>query len=125
MAEETIADLLRAVLEERRVSERTLAAELDVSSNALNTWVRGIRIPDPQYVWRIAELANVPIDYAMELAGHLPRSTEGGRQPRAREGHLAALAREMSDRELDLLVRVAETLHEWRDVNALDDEGIS
>ena len=113
---DSVADLIQAVLDERRVSERTLARELQVSPNAINSWLRGMRVPDPPYVWRIAEMAGVSIDYAMRLAGHLPPAEDGDRQHvRARERHLAAIAAELEERDLDLLVQLAETMLRWRE----------
>lgn len=68
----TIADLLRDVLRDRGISERQAAAYMGVSPAAINRWVKGEGVPDPKYVWKIAELAHMPIDEAMRIAGHLP-----------------------------------------------------
>jgi transcriptional regulator with XRE-family HTH domain len=75
----SIADLLRDVMKERHINQRQLAAYLDVSPQAVSEWVKGTRVPDPPYVWKVAEMARMPIEEAMRIAGHLP--PEGGAAP--------------------------------------------
>ncbi len=66
-----ISVLLRRLVDGGK-TQKSIADDLDVSPTAINEWLHGRRIPDPPYIWRIANLAHMDIDEAMRLAGHLP-----------------------------------------------------
>ena len=69
----TIADLLTRLASRPGQSQRSLALYMGVSPTAVNEWIQGKRTPDPQYVWKIAELAGMEIEEVMRIAGHLPQ----------------------------------------------------
>jgi len=69
---EGIAELINATMESRGLKQSQVAAYLEVSAAAVHEWRRGTRTPDPPFVWRSAELAHMPVEDAMRLAGHLP-----------------------------------------------------
>lgn len=72
----TIPTLLADIIRRRGISERQLAAYMGVSPAAMNRWIKGQGTPDPTYCWKIAELAGLPIEHVMRIAGHLPQEDE-------------------------------------------------
>lgn len=68
----TTADLLARIAAERKISLAQLAAYMGVSTSAMHRWTHGQGQPDPRYCWKIAELAGMPVEEVMRIAGHLP-----------------------------------------------------
>lgn len=76
----TIADALNAIMREKHINQRQLAAYLDVSPQAVSEWVKGSRVPEPKFVWKIAELTRRPVEEVMRDAGHLPPRADEPRE---------------------------------------------
>lgn len=76
-----IGELLSKLAARPRSSQRALAVYMGVSPTAVNEWIQGKRIPDPPFCWKIAELAKMPVEDVMRLAGHLPPEADPSPEP--------------------------------------------
>lgn len=65
-------ELIQLILKRRKIKQSQLAAYIGASPAAVNDWLLGKRRPDPQWVWKLAPLANVSVEEAMRIVGHLP-----------------------------------------------------
>lgn len=66
-----VAALLTELLTRNRMTARALSVYLKVSNSAVHAWLLGQRIPDPRYCWKLAELAHLPVEDVMRLAGEM------------------------------------------------------
>lgn len=75
MTEFTIPGILDRLMASKKLSERGLATYLSVSSNAVNGWRRGLRVPPPAYCKKIADYAGLTEEEVLRAAGHLVASS--------------------------------------------------
>lgn len=63
----TFGDVLRQLLEERNVSQRQVAEDMNIAPSTLGNYIRGIREPDYETLKSIANYFNVSIDYLLHF----------------------------------------------------------
>jgi transcriptional regulator with XRE-family HTH domain len=68
----TFGDWLAGQLLSREWSKAEFARRLGVSNGDVSRWVRGVRIPRPDTVDKIADVLGVDVDLALTMAGHRP-----------------------------------------------------
>lgn len=59
-------DILRELLEERRLSQKQLAADLNIAASTMGNYIRNQRQPDFDTVKRFAAYFAVSIDYLLD-----------------------------------------------------------
>ena len=67
----SIPELLTVALAERRVSQRAASLYMGLSTTAVNMWLTGTRVPDPDSCRAIAKWSGFPEEFVLKLAGHL------------------------------------------------------
>lgn len=58
--------VLRTLLEERDISQRQLAQDLNMAPSTMGNYIRDLREPDFETLKRIADYFSVSIDYLLE-----------------------------------------------------------
>ncbi len=110
-----IPKLIDEILTSKRWSERALAMYMEVSSNAVNAWRRGLRRPDPNpYCWKLAELSGRSIVEVMRMAEHLPEDETDGTEPEV-VPELRSALRDLTPGEQRRLVLAAQLAIELRE----------
>lgn len=72
-------------------SDSAIAAELDVSKQALSAWRKGIRSPKKTVLLKIAQIYNVSIDWLMGFdVPKIEESVQSGYQPETIEAKILA-----------------------------------
>lgn len=98
-------DLLRGLLEEREISQKQLAKDLNIAPSTIGYYIRNTREPDFDSVRRIAAYFGVSADYLLGMSSErAARLTEGEREllrvSRALSGEYRALLTELARRML-------------------------
>jgi transcriptional regulator with XRE-family HTH domain len=74
----TFSDALRALLAERRISQRELARRLGLSAQAVNGWMTDSSTPTRDNVERIEDELEVdPRGWLVDLAGYVTKNSDG------------------------------------------------
>ena len=79
VAQMTLAEWLDRQLSSSGMSQNAVANYAGVSHSAVSEWRKGNRIPDPPYVWKLAEYFNADVIEVMRMAGHLPAEEDSSR----------------------------------------------
>jgi len=66
------AEWLNVELRRRRMTQNQLEKELKASGGVVSRWARGIAAPAPKFVYAIAELWSVDVDWLLTLTGYRP-----------------------------------------------------
>ena len=97
-------DLLRGLLEEREISQKQLAKDLNIAPSTIGNYIRSTREPDFDSVRRIAAYFGVSADYLLGMSSERSaRLTEGERE-------LLRLSRALSGEYSALLIELARQL---------------
>jgi transcriptional regulator with XRE-family HTH domain len=97
-----LADLIRATMRERGLTQSAAAEELGVPQSILNRWLSGQHVPSAQHCPRVAAFLGVRRDDVMKMAGHWDDEPEDSNGRR----------REPGDPAVELYVRDVRTLLE-------------
>lgn len=106
MAESPLGTWLREECDHRKLSWRAASLNAGLGATAVYGIIRGMSVPDPATLRKLADYFAVPYQYLMELAGHLP---PGGGEQTEEE---ADIRRALRSRYRDL---PAEALQEIED----------
>ena len=97
-------DLLRGLLEEREISQKQLAIDLNIAPSTIGNYIRNTREPDFDSLRRIAAYFGVSTDYLLGASG------ERGVRLSERERELLRISRSLGDEHGELLVELAREL---------------
>ena len=67
-------DVLRGLLEEKRLSQKHFSEELKIAASTLGNYVRNLREPDYETLKRIADYFRVTTDYLLDHRNHQSKS---------------------------------------------------
>lgn len=62
-----IGEIIKAERKARGLSQTELAKLIGVTQDSISLWEKGKRLPDTQYVIKLAQLFNVSADYLLGL----------------------------------------------------------
>ncbi len=62
-------DVLRKLLEEKSITQKQLAENLNISASTLGNYIRNLRQPDFEMVRKIADYFSVSTDYLLDHHG--------------------------------------------------------
>lgn len=71
----TLAERIKQLRVEAKMTQEDLARELLVSKGAVGNWETGLRRPDPETLEAIADLFNVDMDYLLGRKNDRPEVT--------------------------------------------------
>lgn len=71
----TLAERIKQLRAEAKMTQADLARELSVSKGAVGNWETGMRRPDPETLEEIADLFNVDMDYLLGRKNDRPEVT--------------------------------------------------
>lgn len=60
-----IADRIKALREQKRITQSELAKQLGITRSSVNAWEMGISVPSTQYVVDLASIFKVSTDYLL------------------------------------------------------------
>lgn len=60
-----IADRIKALREQKRITQSELAKQLGITRSSVNAWEMGISVPSTQYVVELAGIFKVSTDYLL------------------------------------------------------------
>ena len=95
-------DVMRELLEEKNVSQKTMAKELNLGVTTLGNYFQGTREPDFSTLRMIAAYFNVPADYLLEMPNP-PANTQA-------EAKLLNNYRNLSPQDRELLIEQSALL---------------
>ena len=61
----TFGDILRELLEDNNISQKQLAADLNIGATTIGNYIRGVREPDFEILKLLATYFNVTTDYLL------------------------------------------------------------
>lgn len=91
-----LADLLKAEMKRRRLTQEQAAAEMQVKQPTINRWLTGAAVPKPLYFDRLATFLDVDEDTVVRAA-HLQQQRR-----RTAEQDFAVLEQRIAELEADL-----------------------
>lgn len=62
-----VADRIKALREENRMTQSDLARKLSITRASVNAWEMGISVPSTQYIVELAGIFNVSTDYLLDV----------------------------------------------------------
>ena len=89
--------ILRALLEEKGISQKQMAADLNISASTLGNYIRNLRQPDFKTVCKIADYFSVSTDF---LLSH----TTKGISTQA-ENELLQIFRSLNEEQQDIYIK--------------------
>lgn len=63
-----VADRIKALREEKSLTQSELARQLGITRASVNAWEMGISVPSTQYVVELAGIFGVSTDYLLDVA---------------------------------------------------------
>lgn len=60
-----VADRIRALREQRELTQTDLAKQLGITRSSVNAWEMGISVPSTQYIVELAQFFKVSTDYLL------------------------------------------------------------
>lgn len=72
-----IADRIKALREQRSITQAELAKRLGITRSSVNAWEMGISVPSTQYLVEVANIFKVSTDYLLGLTKNSTISLEG------------------------------------------------
>lgn len=66
-----LSEKLKSLRKSRKITQAELAAQFDVSQQAIAKWESGRATPEPRTLARLAEFFSVSADYLLDMAGSL------------------------------------------------------
>lgn len=60
-----VADRIKALREQREMTQSELAKQLGITRSSVNAWELGISVPSTQYVVELADIFKVSTDYLL------------------------------------------------------------
>lgn len=95
-------DCLKSVLDDREISQREFARQLNIAPTTLNGYIKNTRQPDFELVKKIADTLGVSVDYLF--------GTDGGRDYTSDERELILNYRQMDNENKQLLKQLSAAL---------------
>lgn len=62
-----LGDILKTLLENRNITQRKLAADLNIASTTLGNYIRNVRQPDFETLKALAKYFDVSVDYLLDF----------------------------------------------------------
>ncbi len=111
---------LRAIREEKNISQKELADKLFVSAQAVSKWERNKSSPNPETIAKIADILEVSADYLLERKDRIGQkeekpTPEGGAGPALKKIALIQKNLALDNRQLEALTQVADSVLAKRD----------
>lgn len=72
-----IADRIKALREQRSMTQAELAKRLGITRSSVNAWEMGISVPSTQYLVEVANIFKVSADYLLGLSTTATVSLDG------------------------------------------------
>lgn len=72
-----VAERIRALREQRAITQAGLAKQLGITRSSVNAWEMGISVPSTQYLVELADIFKVSTDYLLGLSATATISTTG------------------------------------------------
>lgn len=72
-----IADRIKALREQKGLTQSELAKQLGITRSSVNAWEMGISVPSTQYLVALTNIFNVSADYLLGLGRSASVSVEG------------------------------------------------
>lgn len=98
----TFGNILRELLEENNITQKQLAAELNIAATTVGNYIRGIREPDFEILKLIASYFNVTTDYLLDYRADITKSHT--------EDELIRIYRSLSDEKQELFIEQGKLL---------------
>jgi len=92
----TFGDTLRALMEEKNLTQKRLSADLNIAAPTLGNYVRGLREPDYETLKAIAAYFRVSVDYLLDYRSEQTASRL--------EDSLLRVFRQMTDEQQETFV---------------------
>ena len=98
----TFGDILRELLEDNNITQKQLAADLNIGATTIGNYIRGLREPDFEILKLFATHFNVTTDYLLNF--HAGITKDHG------EDELLRLYRSLAPEQKDLLLEQGKLL---------------
>ncbi len=98
----TFGDILRELLEDTNISQKQLAADLNIGATTIGNYIRGVREPDFEILKLLATYFNVTTDYLLNF--------QTGNTKDHGEDELIRLYRSLPVEQRDLLLEQGKLL---------------
>lgn len=98
----TFGDILRELLENSDITQKQLAADLNIGATTIGNYIRGLREPDFEILKLLAAYFNVTTDYLLDF--------QSGTAKDHGEDELLHLYRSLPDEKKDLLLEQGKLL---------------
>ena len=98
----TFGDILRELLENSDITQKQLAADLNIGATTIGNYIRGLREPDFEILKLLAAYFNVTTDYLLDF--------QSGAAKDHKEDELLHLYRSLPDEKKDLLLEQGKLL---------------
>ena len=98
----TFGDILRELLEDNNITQKQLAADLNIGATTIGNYIRGLREPDFEILKLFATYFNVTTDYLLNF--HAGITKDHG------EDELLRLYRSLAPEQKDLLLEQGKLL---------------
>lgn len=98
----TFGDILRELLEDNGISQKQLAADLNIGATTIGNYIRGVREPDFEILKLLATYFNVTTDYLLNY--------QSGETKDHGEDELIRLYRSLPAEQKDLLLEQGKLL---------------
>lgn len=99
------SEILRSLLEDKHLTQKTVATNIGIAQNTLSSYVTGKRQPDLQMLCALADYLDVSPDY---LLGYVPHSSNLNSD----QMQLIEITSKMKPERLKKLVQIAKILAE-------------
>lgn len=99
------SDTLRSLLEDKHLTQKTVASSIGIAQNTLSSYVTGKRQPDLQMLCALADYFDVSTDY---LLGYVPHNSNLTTE----QMQLVEITMKMTPTHLNKLVEIAKILAE-------------
>lgn len=98
----TFGDILRELLEDSDITQKQLAADLNIGATTIGNYIRGLREPDFEILKLLAAYFNVTTDYLLDF--------QSGTAKDHGEDELLHLYRSLPDEKKELLLEQGKLL---------------
>lgn len=98
----TFGDILRELLEDNNITQKQLAADLNIGATTIGNYIRGLREPDFEILKLFATYFNVTTDYLLNFRAGITKDHG--------EDELLRLYRSLAPEQKDLLLEQGKLL---------------
>lgn len=109
----SIAETIKGLRVEYNLTQGQLASALGITQDSISLWECGKRLPDLQYVLKLADIFHVSADYLLGRTDDLGNiSLPSQSTPSRKERELLAIFRQMTDAQQNRFLGIGEGMIE-------------